>query len=231
MVRPRSLEIQTEKHFSDIHCCSLPFIPFFMFNFNLSLVFFNINSMLLNRLDQPLLPFVVQASIQCLMKNSILLHTLWSSSESRLGSFASGVTLPHWKNKDLLRKTLWILQVRSLTYKNLHICMTNKFVFPLLIVSLAACRGYRRQGLKSPSQKLGYLALSCWCGPRDTSCITNPRKGGPQWMLYQNQDFSLSVLHSTHKKGLQNEAFCSAILSQKYTHRYLSGGLYMMLFF
>lgn len=31
-------------------------------------------------------------------------------------------------------------------YKNLHICMTNKFAFPLLVVSLAASTGYMKMG-------------------------------------------------------------------------------------
>lgn len=40
-------------------------------------------------------------------------------------------------------------------YKNLHIRITNKFVFPLLVVSLAACTGYRKTGTEIPISEIG----------------------------------------------------------------------------
>lgn len=59
-------------HLPHFSCAVLIFLVFFFF----------INSMLLNQLDRLLPHYAFQVSIQCLMKNSILLCTLWSSSQS-----------------------------------------------------------------------------------------------------------------------------------------------------
>lgn len=109
--------------------------------------------MLLNRFDQLLLAFVFQASIQCLMKNSILLHTLWSSSESRLGSFVSGVTF-------LYLKKIFALQKHSEFYRWEVSCIkiyinVRQTWFPLLVVSLAASTGCMKVGAEIPISEIG----------------------------------------------------------------------------
>lgn len=152
--------------------------------------------------------------------NSILLHTLWSSSESRLGSFVSGVALLYWKNKDLLWKTLWILQIRSLMYKNLHICMTNKFAFGFLVFSLVASTGYMKMGTEIPISEIGLFGSQLPRAAAGEAPGTPPASQNHGREVHSEpckeiKNFPSQPCTPLIKKRWQHEAFCSAILLQK----------------
>lgn len=82
-------------HLPHFSCAVLIFLVFF----------FLINSMLLNQLDRLLPHYAFQVSVQCLMKNSILLCTLWVHHRVKTGIF-------------ILRYDIVLLNKRRFTLQN-----------------------------------------------------------------------------------------------------------------